>query len=474
MDIAIQLQDWLKKELSVELDRRLSEKARSTDVVATLKGSEELTLDQITDSIVSVFARNGYPKHLDAQDYERNPDRRGENRLSFHQLVDLVNKASEKLKDEDKAFLKDNVGVHTNAGILIPRAISRIIRESVDPVMIGLQLLRRINFSGETVLFPAVGAYNAAEIGPGQEYPEKTLEFAGTVHARIGKHGVKVRILDEMLRYSMFDVMALHLRAGARAMARHKETRIFNMINGLGTTIYDNTPGAASSRGNTTGRGRNGSFNGTITLDDLFTMYADLMNAGFIPNTLIMNPMGWLIFVLNGTLRSFGFMNNGPLFGSWGGRPGQSPTWGGPAGGMGPAGGPAASTTPAEMSNATLYGNVPQLFPAPLSIAVSPFVTFSATCQTTTITMADRNELGFYIEDEPLVTETWDDPARDIKSTKFRERYALAVDNDGHAIANARGVTIGKGYDFEDFQVTFPIGTGTFPTGVTYGNTCLT
>ena len=115
------------------------------------------------------------------------------------------------------------------------------------------------------------------------------------------------------------------------------------------------------------------------------------------------------------------------------------------------------------MSNSNLKGNVPSLFPAPLEVVVTPFMSYSSSCQTTTITMCDRSELGFLIEDEPLVTETWDDPKRDIRSTKFRERYAVAVDNQGRSIANIKGVAIAKGYDYEDFQVTRSIGTGILP-----------
>ena len=47
-------------------------------------------------------------------------------------------------------------------------------------------------------------------IPEGGEYPERKLEVAGTVTAFIGKSGVKVRITDEMLRYSQYDVMSMN------------------------------------------------------------------------------------------------------------------------------------------------------------------------------------------------------------------------------------------------------------------------
>ena len=431
------------------------------DALDYLETSEHVSKRSIVDAGLRIWNSNGFPQAVDAQSFARRPEAREKNRITYESLVGAIEDACKRLPQEE-AF--DNVGLPTNASILIPQMISEIIKEPIEPIMIGQNLLKKIRYSfGETITFPAVGAYEAAWIAPGSEYPEKTLDFAGYVTATIGKAGVKIRIPEEMLRYSPFDIMSIHLRAGARAMARHKERAIFDMVDQQGVTVFDNT-GGTSLRGRTTGRGRNGEGNYTLTLDDLFTMYADLMNAGFIPDTLIMNPMGWLVFVLNETLRSFGFVNNGPLYGTWQGTPAQAPNWGG----MGVSGGNAASTTPAAMNNSNLQGNVPTLFPAPLDIAVTPFQTFAPATQTTTITMCTRSELGYLIEDEPLVVESWDDPRHDIRSTKFRERYAVAMENEGHAVVNAKGIKIAKGYDFEDFQVSRVIGTGDLPniTGV--------
>lgn len=448
-----------KKTVKDELKAASAEVAQ--DAFKYLKTSENLGVDKIVEAGVKIWNSNGFPKNLDAQSFVKNPKERDKHRIPFDQFVSAIETACSKLP-QDEAY--DNAGLPTNAGILIPQIISEVIKEPAEPLMIGESLLRRIRFTfGEQIVFPAVGSYSAADIPPGGEYPERTLDFGGYVTATIGKSGVKVRITEEMLRYSMFDVMSLHLRAGRRAMMRHKETKIFNMINAQGTTIYDNS-GGTSLRGLTSGRDHAGIGNYTLTLDNLFTMYADLMNAGFIPDTLIMHPMGWLVFVLNETLRSFGFTNNGPLWGTWSGTPGQSPTFSPSNSGGYTSGGSTPSTTPSEMSNATLQGNVPTLFPAPLDIAVTPFQTFSATDQTTTITMCTRSELGFLVEDEPLVVESWDDPERDIRSTKYRERYAVAVDNEGDSIANAKSIKIDRGFDHQNAQITRDWGTGELPT----------
>lgn len=416
-----------------------------------------LSNEQRLAAALNIWRNNGWhDRRTEPMRYGR--EIREDKRMKVHQLVESVNKSARRAKK-----MIDSSGIQlmdyqqpTDATILLPQVVTTVVREAVEPLLVLTSLMRRINFSaGEQITFPAVGAFSAEDLAPGQEYPEKSLEFAGQVTAKIGKVGVAVKFSDEMLRFSMFDVMTLHLQAAGRAMARLKEEKVSDLISSQGVAIYDNDDPNSANRGYTTGRDATGNGNGTLTLVDLFQMFADLLNAGFVPNTLLMNPMGWLIFAQNETLRSFGFANGGPLWGAIQGMPGLAPTFGGQGGvNMFPSGGSAASNSPTEMTNATLQSPVPQLFPAPLSIVVSPFITFDSTNQATDIIMCDRNELGILVEDEPVMTESWDDPARDLTKTKMRERYGLAIDNEGHAIASAKGVRMARGYDWEDFEVT--------------------
>lgn len=260
--------------------------------------------------------------------------------------------------------------------------------------------------------------------------------------AFIGKSGVKVRITDEMLRYSQYDVMGMHIRAAGRALARHKETKIFNMINNEGTVVFDND--VANKQ--TSGRDSDGSGNGTITLDDILVMYSKIVANGFIPNALLMSPLGWLVFARDPILRAFGFANGGPIFSPLQGQPGLAKSWYQGGVNVGPtAGAPNAAST---------YANVPNLFPAPLRIIVSPFISYTAasgsTDAKTNIIMCDTNELGILVVDEDVSTEEWDDPARDIRSIKFRERYGLGILNEGNAVAIAKNINITRSYALDD------------------------
>jgi len=152
------------------------------------------------------------------------------------------------------------------------------------------------------------------------------------------------------------------------------------------------------------------------------------------------------VFARDPVLRAFGFANGGPIFQPMQGEAGLAKGW--YSGGINV--GPVASAP----YTASTYTNVPNLFPAPLRIIVSPFCSYTAasggTAAKTNIIMADTNELGILVVDEEVTNEEWDDPNRDIRSIKFRERYGLGILNEGKAIAVAKNVNISKAYDLDN------------------------
>jgi HK97 family phage major capsid protein len=344
--------------------------------------------------------------------------------------------------------------------MLIPKVVSQIVRDAIEPTIALTPLLQRINFQvGTSLTFPAMGAFAAADIPEGGEYPEQTMEFAGQVTATIGKSGVAVKFTDEMLRYSLFDVMSMHLRAAGRALIRHKEQKVANMITTAGTTYIDNT--ASSGALMSTGRGIDGVRNGTITIEDIFRMYASMVDDGYVPNAIIMHPFGWLTFALNPQLRAFGFANNGEMFQNYAGSPGS--------GGEFRVGGLNQETKLTDPSAiATTSSRLPAGFPASLNIIVSPFVPYDATNNKTEFWMVDTNELGVLVVDEDVVTEEFDDPARDIRKIKLRERYAVENINNGQAIRTAKGIVIDKSIDPESTPV-LQFGTGAVTTALYTG-----
>lgn len=413
-----------------------------------------------------LWLNNGHLNPRDAS-YMSSSDRENR-RIKFDEMVDMMNQSAAGIKssaEDEGVALSDSLWPH-NASILMPQIVSNVMRMAAEPMLVGTRLMRKIQFSaGETITFPAAGAFDAEDMAPGQEYPEKSLDFSGMVTAKLGKTGVKVRIVEELIRYSMFDVMSLHIQAAGRAMARLKEVKAWNLINDEGSVAFDNDSpslSTASLHGRTSGRNFAGLFNNTFMLEDLFVMFADLMNAGYVPNTLCVNPMGWLIFARNPEMRALAYQigNGSMLWQRPEGAPGQAPTFGP----MYTAGGNTPSTTPTEQVTGTMYTPPPSFFPVPFTMEVSPFVEYDATNQTTSIIMCDRDRLGFLIQDEEINAASWDEPSRDVMNTRLRERYTFALDSEGEAVIQAKAISLSKGYDI-DANASWQQGTGDKPTG---------
>jgi len=143
------------------------------------------------------------------------------------------------------------------------------------------------------------------------------------------------------------------------------------------------------------------------------------------------------------------------------GTPGQGPTYGplGPSGAM-----PLSSGNPQLNPQAATWTAAPSLFPVPFQIVVSPFIRFDNSTQRTDIDVIDPDEFGIHVVDQDLVSDTWDDPSRDVTMVKLKERYAFALDNEGLAGFQIRGLKTARGYDWEDVR-TWQAGTGSLPSG---------
>ena len=360
-------------------------------------------------------------------------------RVTIGELIDHSQKWKKQLMTEgaDAGFTS------TDHPYLIERAISQVVKEAVEPNIVLTGLLSRINYQhGTQLTFPAMGAMAAADIPEGGEYPERSLDFAGQVTATIGKSGIAVKVTEEMVRYSMFDVISMHLTAAGRALVRHKEQKVADMLidNGGGAnTLFDNTSASYKS---TTGRDASGAYNGTLTLDDLFRAYSIMVNRGFTPDTLIMNPFGWQIFADEAIARAFGFINGMSMWGALQGSPGSAPSFNGPSPLL------TQSAPTAAQNLATTYTNVPSIFPAAFNIIVTPYMPFDEANNTTDLLFCSRSELGVLVVDEEVMTDQFNDPARDIMKIKLRERYGLASMNNGSGTGLIKGVSLSRGYDF--------------------------
>lgn len=345
-----------------------------------------------------------------------------------------------------------------NANYWMPKVVEDIAREPVEPMLIVPSLLDRIAYTpAARITVPAIGSLVAYDLAEGQAYPEQTLNIApGSITVNVGKTGVSFKITEEMQKYSQFDIMNMHIRAARRALDRWKEQKGMNYISGMGVTLFDNSNPTESVYGTCTGRSMSGAGNGSCRMEDLLKAYAHIMMQGYIPDTILMHPLTWSMWLADPLLQTI-VKNTGN--GSWfqpHNMPQSSLPWssagqskmgrqGGVMGAFTPSGN-AGSETPTTVSeldqNLNSTAIIPSYFPYPLKVLVSPFVPFNTNNNTADIMIFDSNNLGALVVDEDVSIDQWEDMSTDILKVKLKERYAFAIYEDGLAIGVLRNVPI--------------------------------
>jgi hypothetical protein len=352
--------------------------------------------------------------------------------------------------DGCKTSIQDAISTPSSP-LTFKRVISEVVQEAVEPNLIGTSLLSRIDYDGygSTITFGTMGAVGGIQLdmAEGQEYPEFGIQTGnGTVTANIGKSGLALKVTEEMIKYSQWDIIGLHLRQAGYAMARNKERKIFDLINRLGVVVFDNSNPANSEIGRTSGRDLTGAGNGSMTVDDLFDMYAKTLERGFTPNVCLVHPLAWATFLKDPVLREFALQSGGTQGAWFNGLPTNvSPNTPDVWKSLGKMQGPTAmdpspaERAPTQQSTMTMPG----LFPfGGLRIIPSPNVPFDTVNKTTSIIMMDTSNLGAIVVAEDPMSEQWDDPARDVMKIKIRERYGMVLFNEGLAVSVAKNVSV--------------------------------
>jgi hypothetical protein len=355
----------------------------------------------------------------------------------------------------EKLSFNDMLAV-PNARAWLPKTIEEVIREPVEPMLVIPNILDRIGYeAGARITFPAIGAMYAMDLAEGMAYPEQTLNISpGTMTVTVGKTGLAFKISEEMKKHSQFDVINLHLRAARRALDRHKEVKGMNTIASLGVRLFDNINPTTSVYGTCSGRGLAGTANGSCRMEDLLQAYAFIMMQGFIPDTILLHPLAWSMWLADPLLQTI-VKNTGN--GSWfqphtmpkTGRPWDNASQGGlgmssgksytPGGSVG---GDTATTVGELDQNLNSPATIPSYFPHPLRVLVSPFVPYDPERNVCDIMIFDSRNLGALIVEEDVMMDQWEDKSVDIIKIKLRERYAIGIYNDGLGVGVLKNVAI--------------------------------
>ena len=304
-----------------------------------------------------------------------------------------------------------------DAAALFPKVLSRTLKEAAEPQLLVTPLLSTVRLGkGRSLEFPAVNAIQAAEIPEGQEYPEQALAFAKQVEGKVSKKGVKLAFTEEVIADSLWDIVGLHVRAAGRAMARLKEQIALSRFKDAATIVFDNDSG---SYDDTTGLDIDGAANKTITWDDIIDMAAVLMAENHIPTDFILHPLMWSVFLKDSIFHAGGAAS--AVGTSWGYRP--------------------------QSAEGALNATAPM----GLNVLVSPFVSFTAKSGATPAKsdffLIDRNEVGTLLVKDDMSTDQFDDPSRDLRSLKMKERYDIVMLGDGEGITVAKNVRLSRNYE---------------------------
>jgi hypothetical protein len=388
--------------------------------------------------------------------------------FGFSDLFDLGSAIQKSdIKSEDLVTTTDLTRV-------IGTQITKIVEEAIEPDLLVLpNLFQEVQYSGpgRSIEIGGMGAFQAGEVAEGTEYPEVDFNYGegDMIAVGISKHGLKVRITEEIIEDNLFDVFGLWMRMAGRALARHKEISALKLINEFGYTIFDNATPTSSEKGVTSGRGIAGTQNGSMSVEDLFEMYTWMYMRGFVPDTMIINPLAWRMFMSDPEVREI--MLKGATLSSKRLPNGAGANRGTSHGGMGLRQGNTGYglNDPKYLSGANPWTtnlnpmgaswNIqPDYLPTPLKVIVSPYVSYRsldsndspANKPITNIIMADSTRAGILLTKEGVSIDKWDDPERDILAMKMKERWGMALFEQGKGIGVARNVVVDKNYVFDN------------------------
>lgn len=358
----------------------------------------------------------------------------------------------------------------------IPQVVENVVREALEPNLVIIpNLFDEVRLErGTRVQIGAIGALAASEVAEGGEYKENDLQMDGgdMVAVTVSKHGLMIRVTDEMITDNQFDVIGLWLRAAGRALARHKEQYAIRLINEFGIEVFNNTTPANAMYGSTTGRDITGAGNGSMTANDLWDMYAELLLRGFNPDTLLMHPLAWRCFMADSEVREQ-VLNGATLATRQMPRGAGAPGWGTSHSGQGIRTSRTGQETLEQLVSGKLgasawvntlnalgsqYWIAPKYLPSPLQVLVTPYLPYTPPASSaatpysgrSNIIMVDSNRCGILVTRDPVSTEEFDDPARDIRALKIKERYGFAFLEQGKSLTIARNVAIARNYQFDN------------------------
>lgn len=296
-----------------------------------------------------------------------------------------------------------------------------VIKDTAEPMYIASAMFKPVRITeGRSIIFPAMSDIKADRVPEMGNYPQETVDVnwqESSTEVSVQKVGLIVRVSDEMISDSQWDVIGVMLQKAGRAMARYKEEWCFREFSRHGHCIKDPVKAKDTSDPNNAmlavhGLGEDYKPNDTLSVEDFIDLMIGNIANGYTTTDIIMHPLVWPIFAKNPlldrmTVAAFGGPNN------------------------------TINITPDVVQGK---------LPFAVNITLSPFVPFNIEDKIFDMYVVDRNEVGILLIKEDISTEQWDNPERDIRALKIKERYAPGILNNGRAICVAKNIAYAQTY----------------------------
>lgn len=333
-------------------------------------------------------------------------------------VEEMSNKLQTCLRTRDLRTLENaNFFGSGKAEHLIPDIIIGAVLEGAEPEVKIADLFNKIQYNkGSVIQFPVLGEIRAFPVAEGQEFRHEEFDINQyrTITIKLEKYGVAFNISEECIDDSQWDILGYWLRAAGRAMARLKEEQCAIAMTDASNVVFDAL--STDPQFQPTGVDSLGSVNGTMSIMDFVDMMAAVMLNNHQITDIMIHPLAWLTFLKNELIGSYSqsLMNHGQIWGA--------------------------------NSKTLNYQNpgdiIARNLPVPVNVIITPYAPLDRVNRRFDMIAFDRNNLGVIIQRQPLTTGDWEDPKRDVYSVKVKERYGIAIADQGRGIVTCKNLSL--------------------------------
>lgn len=330
---------------------------------------------------------------------------------------------------------------------VVRQAIVYVMRNPVHPTYYVQSLMRNVQWDPNAQLY--LGGLNTAAVSRvprGADLPVINPQIANgpKIGTEVSRYGAKLALDQDFRNSSMWGILGMYMNEIAYAFQRNREVEAVKLINDSPVSLFDNRNPSSALLHNTSGRDIQGAGNGTITADDIFRAKSLMMQSGYAPDTLIVNPLLWPAMMRDPEIRLQ--IGTPEFFGNYLGKIGEHIFKGSNPSGLGPATGlpftpgttgssginPSQDTVPVLPDYyATLGG---------LRVLPSIFVPYDAPTNTTNIIMVSSRHAGVFLNKTPVSEFSWSDWERQVAYIGFQTEFAVANLDEGRGIGVIRSV----------------------------------